>query len=118
MVALMASGASAALTINIYDPGTGSPIDAGSFNWTLTGNTIDIYETWTGAGRGFLEIYGLDFDVSYTVNKHLTNKTGYDWTLFSNELLDPIGQQNDTDYDPTPYPSWVPIDYTTSNDLD
>lgn len=85
-------------------------------DWKVTGTTIEIWETWTLDGKGFLEISGLEDGVNYTVIKYITNNTGTTWTSFSNELLDPEGQDNDDD--DGSYPSWVPDGYTTSNDDD
>ena len=89
-----------------------------SMNYTVTGNTIDIYETWGALGRGFLEINGLDTAVDYVVNKHITNNSGVDWNRFSNELLDPAGQDEDADHDPSPQPGWVPNGFSTSSETD
>ena len=96
------------------------PANAGitSLSYTVTGGTIDIFETWGNGGRGFLAISGLDLGTTYTVNKHITNLSGIDWTRFSNELLDPAGNQNDLDRDILPYPDFVPAGFSTSNDDD
>ncbi len=85
-----------------------------SMNYTVTGNTVDIYETWGNVGRGFLELRGLDASVDYTINKHITNNTGADWSRFANELLDPGVDPAD----PQPQPAWVPANFSTSSDLD
>lgn len=105
-----------ALSISLFDPGNSG---IGSFSWSQTGSTIDLYETWTQAKRGFVLFDGLEEapGTKYTVVKHITNSTGVDWNLFSNELLDPAGQANDAN-DPQPYPAWVPDRFTTSNDAD
>jgi PEP-CTERM motif-containing protein len=87
-----------------------------TMTFTVTGTTIDIYEDWTGAGYLFLEFSGLPTQTSYVVNKHITNNTGVDWVSFSNELLDPSGDSNDSG-DPA-QPAWVPAGWTTSNDSD
>ncbi len=109
-----ATDANASISISIFDP-TNSGIT--SLGVAVTGTTIDITETWTKNAYGFLLISGLTQGVNYTVNKWITNSTGTDWVSFSNELLDPAGQENDQN-DPLPYPSWVPDGYTTSNDAD
>lgn len=131
VVAVAAGNANAALSVSLYDA-INSPITTFSVN--ITGNTIDIYETWTGTTitpwYGYVMISGFEDEVDYTVRKHLTNNTGVDWTTFTNELLDPLGQDED-DLDPygglgplpeqvpeLPYPSWVPAGYSTSNDDD
>ncbi|MBA3714364.1 MAG: PEP-CTERM sorting domain-containing protein [Pyrinomonadaceae bacterium] len=80
-------------------------------------STITINENWTAAGPGVLLISGLDVNRNYTVVKRITNNTGTDWTRLANELLDPAGQPNDAE-DVTPYPSFVPAGFTTSNDND
>lgn len=109
------SNANAALSISLYDPGNSG---IGSFSWSQSGNTIYLDETWTANKRGFVIFEGLTLFDDYTIVKRIYNKTGTDWNLFSNELLDPAGQQNDTDYDPQPYPGFVPAGFTTSNDND
>ncbi len=116
MIALMAAP-SFALSINIFDP-TNSPIDQASFSWSLNGDVIDIYETWTGQGRAFLLFDDLGGGIFY-VNKHIINNTGTTWTWFTNELLDPYdGEGTNDDLDPKPYPSWVPSRFSTSNQSD
>ncbi|TFH65344.1 MAG: PEP-CTERM sorting domain-containing protein [Candidatus Zixiibacteriota bacterium] len=104
-----------ALSISLFDPGNSG---IGSFSWSQSGNTINLYETWTQSKRGFLLFEGLTLYNDYTVVKHITNNTGTDWSLFSNELLDPAGQAEDGTYDPQPYPGFVPGGFTTSNDND
>jgi len=115
IVMIAAGGANASLTFSVWDPGN-SPIT--TFSYTQTGNTYDVYETWTKIGFGFLKIEGLEDAVNYTIRKHLTNSTGADWTVFTNELLDPLGQTEDKDLDFTPYEWWVPAGYSSSNDYD
>lgn len=115
IVATVAGSANASLTINLYDPGN-SPIT--TFSVSQSGNTYDIYETWTKIGFGFLKIEGLEDGINYTIRKHLTNNTGADWSVFTNELLDPLGQDEDKDLDFTPYAPWVPAGYSSSNDYD
>jgi hypothetical protein len=108
------SSASAALTISLFDPGNSG---IGSFSWSQIGSTIYLDETWTQSKRGFLLFDGIAGASASTIVKRIYNKTGTDWNLFSNELLDPDGQSNDG-LDPTPYPGFVPAKFTTSNDYD
>ncbi|MBD3382427.1 MAG: PEP-CTERM sorting domain-containing protein [candidate division Zixibacteria bacterium] len=118
LVIFGASTASSAVTVNLFQPGS-SPIT--TFSWSMAGDTIHLHETWTGAGRGFVEFRGLEEFKSYTVVKHLTNNTGYDWGLFTNELLDPYVADpmgEDDLYDPQPYAGWIPAGFSTSNDTD
>ncbi len=103
-----------ALTISLFDPGNSG---IGSFSWSQIGSTIYLDETWTQNKRGFLEFDGIAGASASTIVKRIYNKTGTDWNLFSNELLDPAGQAND-DLDPQPYPGFVPAKFTTSNDYD
>ena len=107
----------AAVTLALWDPGN-SPIT--NFGWSigLDGKTIEIYETWTSSGRSFIWFNGLTANCDYTIHKHLINQTGHDWTVFSNELLDPAGQWSDDEWDVQPYPDWVPDGWSTSNDED
>ena len=81
-------------------------------------NTILLIEDWTSVLMGSVEISGLDPGVDYTVVKQITNNTGTTWTRLANELLDPGGDQEDTDNDPQPYPAFVPAGFSTSSDLD
>lgn len=109
--------ANAAVSISLYNPGK-SPIT--TFGWSigLDGKTIELYETWTSSGRAFVKFEGLTPRCDYTIHKHLINMTGNDWDVFTNELLDPSGQTEDNLYDIQPYPDWMPVNYTTSNDED
>lgn len=106
-----------ALVVALWDP-PNSPIT--NFGWSLgvDGRTVELYETWTGSGRSFVYFNGMTSNCDYTIHKHLINQTGHDWTVFSNELLDPAGQTEDALYDVSPYPEWVPDGWTTSNDQD
>ena len=81
-------------------------------------NTIILDEDWTSFLMGSVLISGLDPGVDYTVVKEITNNSGVTWTRLANELLDPAGDQNDTDSDPMPYPAFVPVGFSTSNDFD
>ena len=81
-------------------------------------NTILLVEDWTSILMGSVLISGLDPSVDYTVVKQITNNTGTTWTRLANELLDPAGNQEDTDNDPQPYPAFVPAGFSTSSDLD
>lgn len=81
-------------------------------------NTITLEEDWTSVLIGSLLISGLDAGVNYTVVKEITNNTGTTWTRLANELLDPAGNQEDTDNDPQPYPAFVPAGFSTSSDID
>jgi hypothetical protein len=81
-------------------------------------NTITITEDWTSILLGAVLISGLDDGVDYTVVKEITNNSGLTWTRLANELLDPAGDQEDTDNDPQPYPAFVPAGFSTSSDLD
>ena len=111
---VVSTRSASAFSISLYDAGNSG---IGSFSWSMTGNTINLYEDWTAAKRGFVLFDGFDNSQDYTVVKHITNNTGFDWNLFSNELLDPAGQAEDL-LDPQPYPGFVPAGYTTSNDND
>ena len=119
MVLMAAGGANASVTLSLFDAAS-SPIDQATFNWSYNDNTktIEIWETWTGIGYGYVQMNGLEDAVDYTVIKHLTNNSGVLWNWFTNDLLDPYNQQNDLDYDLMPYPGWVPTRFSTSNDYD
>jgi PEP-CTERM motif len=110
---ILTTGNTGAVTLNTYGP---SPFGPGS-TYSVTGTTIDIYENWITFQRSFIEFNGLTAGVDYTINKHITNNTGHNWWLFTNELLDPAGQNEDA-LDPQPYAPWIPAGFTTSNDND
>jgi hypothetical protein len=103
-----------ALTIGLYTPANQGITN---FSWAMTGNTIHLYEEWGAVGRGYLIFEGLDLTQDYVVVKHIWNNTGVDWDLFSNELLDPVGQENDLLYD-DPIEPWVPARFSHSNQMD
>jgi hypothetical protein len=106
------SSAANAVSISLHSDNVG--ID--SINVTVSGATITIEETWTSTGPGILEITDLVENINYTVIKRITNNTGVDWTSFANELLDPVGQNNDGgDQAPEPF---VPTGYSHSNEDD
>ena len=86
-----------------FDPGT---------------NTFVLVEDWTSVLQGSVLISGLDPGVDYTIVKQITNNSGTTWTRLANELLDPAGDENDTNSDPQPYPAFVPAGFSTSNDFD
>lgn len=102
------------LTLHSSNVGIGSL----SYSFNSTTNTITINETWTSAAPGFIEITGLNRGTSYTVVKNITNSSGEDFDRIANELLDPLGQSEDTSYDVLPYPAFVPAGFSTSNDND
>ncbi len=117
LIMAFAAGSANAASVILFDPAN-SGIDDATFNVVISGYTIDIYETWDVDERGFLEFRGLEVEKNYTIIKHITNNTSLDWTSFTNELLDPAGQ-NEDGLDPQPYEAWVSATgYTTSNDDD
>jgi hypothetical protein len=103
-----------ALTISLYTPAN---VGITAFDWSVTGTSINLYEKWGAVGRGFVIFDGLESGVDYTVTKHIWNGTGVDWDLFSNELLDPAGQEEDRLHD-GPIAPWVPAGFSHSNDWD
>jgi len=105
------SASAISISLSAYNVGIGS------FAYSVTGNQIDLYEKWENIGRGFVEISGLELGASYTVIKHIYNSTGVDWNLFSDELLDPAGNENDKLYD-DPIAPWVPGGFSHSNNSD
>lgn len=114
-LALAPATARAVPVVSLHSSNTA--IAAGSFSYSVTGNTITINETWTSIGLGSLEIRGLELSTAYTVVKNITNATGIAWTSFAHELLDPAGDANDA-FDVLPYPGFVPAGFTTSNNFD
>ena len=122
LILLVAVNANAQVTVDLYSANVG--ITGGGWSFDANTNTISIWETWGNVGRGFVIIDGLTQYADYTVVKYITNNTGVDWNLFSNELLDPYGNYNefwgyeDDLFDPQPYPGFVPAGYSTSNDND
>lgn len=94
-----------------------SNVGIASINVTVSGTTITIEEDWSSDGIGVLEFSQLEPLTDYTIEKVITNNSAADWTRFANELLDPLGQDEDSD-DPLPYPAFVPAGFSTSNDVD
>lgn len=106
------SSAANAVSISLHSDNVG--ID--SINVSVSGATITIEENWTSTGPGILEITDLVENINYTIIKRINNNTGVDWTSFANELLDPVGQNNDgQDQAPEPF---VPAGYSHSNEND
>jgi hypothetical protein len=114
MILALAAGSANAVTLTLFDPANSAIT---GFSYSVSGTTIDIYENWTKVGFGFVKFEGLEDEVNYTIIKHITNNTGVDWISFTNELLDPLGQNEDV-IDPQPYPYYVPAGFSTSNDDD
>lgn len=110
---LLVVPSASALNISLYAPANQGIT---SFNWWLDGNVIHLEEYWGALGRGYLEFSDMALGQEYVVVKHIHNYTGVDWDLFSNELLDPVGQDNDQ-YD-DPIAPWVPAGFSHSNNSD
>jgi hypothetical protein len=106
----------AAPVVSLHSSNAG--IGTMNFSFDAGTNTITIEEDWTSVAMGALLISGLDTGVDYTVLKIITNNSGSDWTRLANELLDPSGDDDDTENDPQPYPSFVPAGFSTSSDFD
>lgn len=110
------AGTTFAVTASLYAPAN---VGITSFDYTVDGNRIDLYETWGSVGFGFVMLDDLVTGADYVVYKHITNNTGLTWTRFANELLDPFdGPGSNDDLDPQPYPAFVPERFSTSNDYD
>jgi len=113
-IMVFAAGSTNAVTLTLFDAANSAITD---FSYTVSGTTVEIFENWTKVGFGFVMFEGMEDEVDYTIIKHITNNSGKDWTSFTNEILDPLGQEEDL-LDPTPYPYYVPAGYSTSNDDD
>ena len=79
--------------------------------------TIDIWETWSQAGSGFLELQGLAADRNYTVNVHITDASNANFTGVDFEVLNAANDGYNA-LDPGTMPSYVPTGWTTSNTRD
>lgn len=79
--------------------------------------TIDIWETWSSAGSGILQLSGLAPDRNYTVNLHIMDAASVNFTGMDFEVLDKAGQGDDS-LDPANMPSYVPAGWSTSNTRD
>ncbi|MBC7778499.1 MAG: hypothetical protein H7125_00200 [Proteobacteria bacterium] len=112
---LCTSGLVSAQSVVLHASNVG--IDPASFGFSVLGTTITIRETYTNSGPGSLLIRDLAPNVNYTVQKIITNNTGFVWTSFANELFDPSGQANDA-LDPAVQPAFVPAGFSTSNNSD
>lgn len=110
----LGSTTASAITASLHS----SNVGIGSLTVSVVGDTITLDETWTSTGPGFVVFSDLAAGVNYTVVKNVTNNTGASWISFANELLDPSGQDDDTNRDPSPQPSFVPAGFSTSSDFD
>lgn len=115
---LLTASMTKAVTVSIFDPANSGIT---SLDFSVSGTTITINETWGNSQNGFLLFDNLIEGEIYTVIKNVTNQTGGNWTSLANELLDPDngnGLGSNDDFDILPYPSFVPPGFTTSNDFD
>lgn len=115
MMLIGASTVEATPIVSIYSPANES-IQTVTYS-TPDNATIDIWETWSTAGSGILELSGLAPDRNYTVNLHLTDSTSAKITGVDFEVLDKAGQADDA-LDPATMPSYVPAGWSTSNTRD
>ena len=98
-----------------------SNVGISSLTCSFANNVFTLTEDWSGAGIGVVQFDkgSLAAGVDYTVKKIITNNSNVAWSRFANELLDPDnGTPSNDDLDPKPYPSFVPVGFTTSNDAD
>jgi PEP-CTERM motif len=112
LLVLTGSVSAPAVTVALGPDNTGIT----EFSFGVVGNTITVDEVWGALGPGVLIFDELVASQDYIVIKNVTNNTGIDWTQLANELLDPVGQDEDAS-DPA-QPGFVPVGYSTSNDTD
>jgi len=115
MLVAAASSVEATPIVSIYSPAN----DAVQTVTYTTPNTatIDIWETWSSAGAGVLELSGLVANRNYTVNLHITNDGSAAFNGMNFEVLDKAGQGDDA-LDPSTMPGYVPAGWSTSNTRD
>jgi hypothetical protein len=112
-VGLRVSPAGAVPIISLTAPNGGIT----DLNVEQNGSTLSIFETWGGAGPGFLTISGLRPGISYVVQLFVTNTTAFSWHTMGFDVLDHSNTPNDR-FDPLPQPAYVPTGFSTSNDRD
>lgn len=116
MVAAPRAEAVYSISLTLLDsPSSG--ISAFDYTFDEATNKIDIFETWTSTVPSYIQFRGLDPEVTYTICKHITNDTGIDWDRFSNELLDPVGQGQDEEFD-IDRAAYVPEGFSHSSNQD
>jgi PEP-CTERM motif len=107
--------------VTIFDPGMNGGIGSISVDFingdANTDPIIRVSETWISDAAGFLQISGLEAEVNYVLEKIITNSSNVDFTSITNELLDPSGDNNDSD-DMSPPPTFVPTGFSPSNETD
>jgi len=109
-----------AVSIDLFNPLTAGITDwswSMSFDSQIGMHIIDIYETWGTADASYLVMDGFELNTNYFVRKHVLNDTGADWISFNHELLDQVGQFEDTLYD-DPNAVDTPDGWGNSNDAD
>ena len=106
------AGPARAISIGLHEASEG----LSGFTYSISGTTIDLFGSVGSLGTGFIEFAGLGGLRTYTVNFHLTNDSGVDWSGFGFELFDPSGGLDDL-LDGSPH-AGVPSGYSASNDLD
>ena len=113
LMSVAASASYAAPACSLHASNVG--IEGTSFSCTIVGTTITIEETYTSMGLGAVVFTGFTAN-NYTVNKVVKNSTGASWTRMANELLDRVGDANDS-LDGA-QPGFVPGGFSTSNNSD
>lgn len=109
---LLAPATAPAITVSIGPDNVG----ISSITTSQSGNTLTIQETWGAEGFGSLQFDELTPGTNYTIIKEITNNTGAEWDSLANELLDPAGDNNDTNDQPAE--AFVPAGYSHSNEFD
>jgi len=100
----------------LYSSSSGFTADPATFS--VTGTTLDFGTITMDAGSsGFLMVDGLAPAQNYTVTFNVVDPALNPWTTLTAEILDPLSDGHD-ELDPTPQPSYVPADFSTSNNTD
>ncbi len=100
--------------VSLYQPTGGvtlSSVQQQGYNILLVGLVF------TKPTQALLEVSGLRADTNVAFKVKTTNDTGKSWIGMAFEVLDPLGDGDDA-RDVTPYPSYVPAGWSTSNTKD
>jgi len=100
----------------LFSSSAGFSADPATFS--VSGTTLDFGTITMDAGSsGFLSVDGLAPHQNFTVTFSVVDPALNPWTTLTAEILDPLSDGHDG-MDPTPQPSYVPSDFSTSNNTD
>lgn len=115
-LALVPAAAHAEPITAVYAASAGFSADPSTFS--ATGSSIDLGTiTLDAASDAYIYVDGLAAHRNYALTFDAVDPAGASWTSLTAEILDPLSDGHDA-LDPSPQPSYVPADYSTSNNTD